>query len=133
MRSLPVALAVSCVAGSAAFAGAPVPTGGERRVAALLTEAHRLEAEDQPVAAYLTLREAERLTQLMTRNTADEDAPSARAMERLTDALVTRQNAALLRILHSPRVPLAAKLGLIHRLEGQVILEHPEPETLELP
>ena len=128
MRHILESLLVFLFLHPAASAVTPISGDGSlnaqelRKIQYLIREADRLEHAGDPVKAYLALKEAYRLEQLWTSNTAGFEALSARRLERFTKLVVRREDGALAKILHSKDIPLGDKLGLIKQLEEDVIL-----------
>jgi len=97
----------------------------EQRLQALFKQSERLEHDGEVVKAYSVLHEAARLEQLWTNNTGGADALSSKRLNRFILAMIRRDDASVQRILHSRQIELGDKLGLIHVLEQDVLVNFP--------
>jgi hypothetical protein len=119
-RALAVALALS---GTALAAG---PTKDQdKRIAGLIETSVKAQKADDPVKAYLYLREAIRLEQLWSGNTAADDTPASQQLARFTAELLHKEDGKLLKLLHSKLVPTSDKLNLLRLLEDDMIMNYP--------
>lgn len=118
IRILAVALAISTMGMSKTQ---------ERRIQAYLDSSVKAQKADEPVRAYLYLREAIRLEQLWTNNTAGEDSAPNQQLAKFTADLLHREDGNLLKLLHAKAVPTKDKLNLLHLLEDDVIMNFNAP------
>lgn len=128
-RCLVLVAVVNVAASSLAMATGRLTPTQQQRLITLVKQAEHVEQGGDSLQAFLTLKEAERLEQLWSANTAGEDTVVARAVTRYTTALLRREDGALAKILHSRRVALGDKLGLIHVLEQDVLVNFPGRQT----
>lgn len=108
-------------------ASAAVSQQQRARLQQLLRAGTKHEQANHPVEAYLFYREAFRLEQLWTNNTFGEKALTPDAMDAFTNRLARGADDHLMKILHSPKVPLNDKLNLLRILEQEVMINYPGP------
>ena len=103
--------------------GLPSPKEQQQRLTNLFKQSDRLLGAGDPVHAYLALREAVRLEQLWSNNTAGPETEGTARLGRLTTGLLRREDGSLLRVLHSRQVPAGDKLALLRALEEDVLAQ----------
>lgn len=94
------------------------------QITQLVRQAVAQDRADQPVAAWRSLAEADRLERLWSGNTLGDDAPAAAAWATYAVELIKREDGDLQKILHHPAVKLNDKLNLLRRLEQEVIMNY---------
>ena len=117
---------------SRAIAAALVSDAHDRRIDTLVKQAQEFAHDGLSVRAYLALQEAVRLEQLWTNNTVGEEGRAALALDRFSHILLRQDSPSLMKVLHSPRIALGDKLGLLKLLEEDVILNFPGIPSTDL-